>query len=78
MRVSELERERKEEREREREGWRERWGGTETRSAVRKSNPTPVKGTTASPRTKGKHSRRPIVRNTQGLVKLFGKTRGCA
>ena len=37
MRVSELERERKEDREREREGWRERWGGTETRSAVRKS-----------------------------------------
>ena len=33
MRVSEL--------EREREGWRERWRGTETRRAVRKSNPTP-------------------------------------
>ena len=33
MRVSEL--------ERERERGRERWRGTETRRAVRKSNPTP-------------------------------------
>ena len=40
---SEQTREREREREREGEGWRERWGGTETRRAVRKSNPTPEK-----------------------------------
>ena len=46
MRVSEL--------ERERERGRERWRGTETRRAVRKSNPTPEKApSTVSPRTQG-------------------------
>ena len=63
-------------REEDSEGWDER----EREKAVRKSNPGKrvERADHCQPKDKVKHSRRPIVRNTQVLVNCSEKTRVCA